>query len=145
MALAALEEGRRRCRREVLPRGHPHQPDLAEAQNNLGNLLAAARRTPRPAYHFEQAIRANPTYVEARHSYGLVLALTRHYPKAVAELRAAVRLAPQPARRASISRTCWPRWDGLTKRAREYERGASETSDPGIRQAALDALRTLPR
>ena len=55
------------------------QPDLAEAQNNLGNLLARRKAYAEAAFHFEKAIRSNPNYVEARHSYGVVLALTRAY------------------------------------------------------------------
>ena len=63
------------------------QPDLAEAHNNLGNLLAGRKAYAEAAHHFEQAIASNPNYVEARHSHGMVLALMRSYPRAVAELR----------------------------------------------------------
>ena len=73
------------------------QPDLAEAHNNLGNLLAGRKAYAEAAHHFEQAIASDPNYVEARHSYGVVLALMQSYPQAVAELEAVIRLAPQLA------------------------------------------------
>ena len=73
------------------------QPDLAEAHNNLGNVLAGAHRYPEAEYHFQRAIAINPKYAEAHHSYALVLALIQSYDQAVVELREAVRLDPDDA------------------------------------------------
>ena len=81
-----------------------HQPDLAEAHNNLGNLLASRKAYAEAGHHFEKALRSNPNDAAVRHSYGLVLALMRSYDKAIAELRTAVRLAPQSAASAHRSR-----------------------------------------
>ena len=73
------------------------QPDLAEANNNLGNLLAARHDYAEAAWYFGKAIESNPNYVDARHSYGLVLALTRNFAKARLQLEEALRLAPNSA------------------------------------------------
>jgi predicted CXXCH cytochrome family protein len=143
--LAALKGGRTEAAEEYFRAAIQHQPDLAEAQNNLGNLLAGRKAYPEAAYHFEQAIRANPTYVDARHSYGMVLALTGAYPQAAAQLREAVKLSRQPAAAridlADVLATMGRHGDAR----REYELAASESLDPEIRRAALDALRALPK
>ena len=122
-----------------------HQPDLAEAQNNLGILLAGRQAYAEAAYHFEQAIRADPAYADARHSYGLILALIHNYPRAVTELREAAKLAPQPAAALVDLGDVLATMGRRGEARREYERAASETLDPEIRRAALEALRGLPR
>ena len=143
--LTALAKGQADAAERYFRAAILHQPDLAEAQNNLGNLLAGRKAYAEAAHHFELATRANPAYADARHSLGLTLALMRDYQRSAAELREAVKLAPQPAAvridlgdvLASMGRPGEAR--------REYEQAAAETSDPEIRRAALEALRTLPR
>jgi tetratricopeptide (TPR) repeat protein len=73
------------------------QPDMAEAHNNLANLLAGRRNFAEAEYEFQKAIASNPAYVEAHHSYGLLLVLMRSFDRATAELREAVRLDPNTA------------------------------------------------
>ena len=70
------------------------QPDLAEAHNNLGNVLAGRRAYQEASHHFEKAIRADPNYVDAHHSLGVVRALMGAHAEAITALRAAIVIAP---------------------------------------------------
>jgi tetratricopeptide (TPR) repeat protein len=143
--LAALKREQADVAERYFRNAIKQQPDLAEAHNNLGNLLAGRKAYREAGFHFDRATRANPAYAEARHSYGMVLALTGAYAQAVVQLREAVKLSPRPAAvridLAEVLATLGRHADAR----REYEQAASESSDPEIRGAALDALRALPR
>ena len=51
-------------------------------------------RHPQAAYHFQQAIAANPAFAEAHYRFGLLLLATRSVDRAQHEIEAAVRLKP---------------------------------------------------
>jgi tetratricopeptide (TPR) repeat protein len=97
-----------------------YSPD-PEAHNNLANLLARHHAYAEAAYHFEAALRSDPTYAEAHHSYGLVLALMRSYTKAVAALQEAVRLSPGSARPHTDLGDVLAITGRVDQAAREYE------------------------
>src|SRR5262249_6792194 len=119
-----------------------HQPELAEAHNNLGNLLAGRRSYGEAMYHFERALASNPQYVEARHSYGLTLALTGSSARAVAEFEAVVKLAPGLAT-ARIDLADVLTTMGRVDEARVHLTVASKSADAGEREAAVEGLRAL--
>ena len=107
MGLAALTKRDTRSRGDLFREAIRSQPDLAEAHNNLGNLLAGRKAYREAAHHFEKAIESDPNYVEAHHSYGLVLALTRSYPQSSCGTRTVIGCAAVWRKRTSISPTCW--------------------------------------
>ncbi len=111
-----LEEAERHFREAIRI-----QPDLAEAHNNLANLLAGRQAYPEAASHFEAALRSDPNYADAHHGYGLVLALMQSYPKAVVALQAAVRLAPSRARAHTDLADVFAVIGRVDEAAREYE------------------------
>ena len=112
------------------------QPDLAEAHNNLGNLLAGRKEYAEAAHHFEKAIAIDPAYVAARHSYGVVLALMRVVSQSGG--RAAKRSfgwRRSWRRRVSTSPTCWQRWGASMRR---------HVSSPSLRAATMRLYARLP-
>ncbi len=145
MGLAMLNAGNAGWRGAHFRESIRHQPDLAEAHNNLGNLLASRKMYAEAGHHFEKALGGNPDDAAVRHSYGLVLALMRSYDKAIAELRTAVRLAPQWAPHTPTSRTSLPPRGRRAEAAREYELAIRYSSDPEERQAAGRGASALSR
>ena len=73
------------------------QPDLAEAHNNLGNLLAGRKVYAEAAYHFEQAIASDPELRRRPPQLWCRAGADAAYAKAVVELETVVRLAPELA------------------------------------------------
>jgi tetratricopeptide (TPR) repeat protein len=142
MALAALAKGDATTAEASFRTAIRHQPDLAEAQNNLGNLLAGRQAYAEAGFHFERAIRANPDYVEARHSYGMVLALTGAHAKAAAELEAVLRASPSLLQASLDLGDVYAAMQRTRDAVRAYER-AAQSADPEIRRAALHALDAL--
>ena len=145
MGLASVSKGLDDAGERHLRAAIRAQPDLAEAHNNLGNLLAARKAYGEAGYHFERAIQSNPTYVAARHSCSDSCSpLSRSYQKAVVELQKVVELAPKLDQAhvdlgdvlASMGRT--------REAAREYGI-AAKGNDADAQQAALEGLRSLER
>ena len=90
MGLAALRKGASGAAETHFREAIRQQPDLAEAHNNLGNLLAGRKEYSEAAHHFEKAVAIDPNYVDARHSHGVLLALMKAIQAAV-ELATVVR------------------------------------------------------
>ena len=121
------------------------QPDLAEAHNNLGNLLAGRHAYPEAAYHFEQAIASNPGYVEARHSYGVTLALTGSNAKAITEIAGGGRARAATGGALRIDLADVLATTGAPDEARAHYAVAAQSGDAAEREAALAGLRNLER
>jgi tetratricopeptide (TPR) repeat protein len=94
LGLAMLKTGDKAAAEAAFRDAINLQPDLTDANVNLGNLLAERHDYAQAAWHFEKAVAASPANAEARHSYGLVLALSHSWAKARRELEEALRLAP---------------------------------------------------
>jgi tetratricopeptide (TPR) repeat protein len=75
------------------------RPNYAEADNNLGILLAKTPgRTAEAIAHFEAALRLDPKLVEAHRNLGMLLSsVPGRVSDAIAHLEAAERLQPDPA------------------------------------------------
>ncbi len=58
-------------------------PDYAEAQNNLGNLLSKTGRAKEAEEHFRQALRVKPDYPEAQQTLGDLLLKTGRSQEAI--------------------------------------------------------------
>jgi superkiller protein 3 len=65
------------------------QPNDAEANDNLGNLLFERGVYKEAAFYFEKAIDADPAFAEAHHHYGRLLAVMDQLPRAITELNEA--------------------------------------------------------
>ena len=74
------------------------QPDMAEAYENLANLLAGRHDYAQAEWCFRKAILSDPAYAGAHHSYGLLLVLTKSYDLALTEFHEAVKLDPASPR-----------------------------------------------
>jgi Flp pilus assembly protein TadD len=73
------------------------QPNLVEAQINLGSLLMNRRDIPQAEFYLQEAIRLEPNSAEAHHNYALLLASKRSFDQASAQMAEAARLNPQSA------------------------------------------------
>ena len=69
------------------------QPDDAEVNDNLGNLLFQRGVYKEVAFYFEKAIDADPTFAEAHHHFGRLLVVMNEVPLALEELNEAGRLS----------------------------------------------------
>ncbi len=73
------------------------KPDLAEANNNLGTLLAGRRQFTDAAWYFGKAVASSPASAEFHHKLGLALVMTGDPRGARREFETALRLAPDSA------------------------------------------------
>ena len=62
------------------------------AHTNLGVALAAGGRMSEAAFHYEEAVRLNPTYPEALNNLGTLRAFQGRYAEAAALFERAVRI-----------------------------------------------------
>ncbi len=58
------------------------EPDSAEAQYNLGNMLAESGRVQEAIEHYRQALRIKPNYAQARDNLAVLLATSNQTPQA---------------------------------------------------------------
>ena len=70
------------------------QPDLSEANNNLGTLLASLREYAEAAWYLGKAVSSSPANALFRHKYGLALEMNHDYRGATVQLEEALRIAP---------------------------------------------------
>jgi tetratricopeptide (TPR) repeat protein len=74
-----------------------HTKRNAVAHNNLGNVLAAQRKTDAAVEHFQQALQINPRYANAHNNLGNVLAAQRKTDAAIEHYEQALQINPESA------------------------------------------------
>ncbi|QUD88440.1 tetratricopeptide repeat protein [Phenylobacterium montanum] len=100
LGVVLLELGRRDEAIAVLTALLAAHPNLAAAEYNLANALAADQTTPNMAAavtHYDRAIALNPAYAEAHANRAALLRRLERYDDAEAGFALALRLAPQSA------------------------------------------------
>lgn len=73
------------------------KPDLAEAENGLGEVEAKKGRMGEAIQHFQMALAINPVFAEARNGLGLALVKRGQAGQAFAEFRLALVIRPDYA------------------------------------------------
>ena len=92
LGLAWLEKHNDTAAEQAFRHAIALQPDMAEAYQNLANLLASHHDYAQAQWCFRKAIASDPLYAGAHHSYGLLLVLMRSYDLAITEFHEAVKL-----------------------------------------------------
>jgi tetratricopeptide (TPR) repeat protein len=70
------------------------RPDIAEAHNNLGNVLLSQRKLDEAAVHFEHAVALRLDFAEAHNNLGFVYQWQRKLDKAATQFERAAALQP---------------------------------------------------
>jgi len=97
LGLAFLRSGDNTAAENAFRNALNLQPDLAEANSNLGTLLASRRDYSEASWYLSKAVAASPANAEFRHKLGILLAITHDYRGAKLQLEEALRLAPGDA------------------------------------------------
>ena len=97
LGLAFLKSGDSAAAENAFRNALNLQPDLAEANSNLGILLASRRDYGEASWYLGKAVAASPANAEFRHRLGIVFAMTHDYRGARLQLEEALRLAPADA------------------------------------------------
>lgn len=82
---------------ELLKRAVALQPDLAEAHNDLGNVLGAQGKFVQAAACFERAAALKPDFADAHYNRGLALGNLGRFADAAGSFQRALALNPQSA------------------------------------------------
>ncbi|HEY2137100.1 MAG TPA: tetratricopeptide repeat protein [Xanthobacteraceae bacterium] len=96
LAVVAHQLGRRDAA-ELIGRAVALKPDVAEAHNDHGVILAANGRFDEASACFEKAVRLKPDYLEARNNLGHALRQLGRLDAAVAQFERAAKIAPASA------------------------------------------------
>ncbi|HEY1784248.1 MAG TPA: tetratricopeptide repeat protein [Pirellulales bacterium] len=70
------------------------RPDIAEAHNNLGNVLTAQRQLDEAASHYQRAVALNPALFQAHSNLGNIYRQRGQFAEAVAHYEQAIALQP---------------------------------------------------
>jgi tetratricopeptide (TPR) repeat protein len=115
-------------------------PDLPEARNNQGSLLASNGDLERAEREFRESMRIQPNLAEASANLARLLALNHDNPQAAYYFENAIRLKPDYASaRLEYGRMLVTTGD--VKSGVAHLQLAARSSDPDIRQPALDLLK----
>jgi protein O-GlcNAc transferase len=79
---------------ELIGRAIKLKPNLAEAHNNLGNVLLALKRPADALASYDQAIALNPNFAEAHNNRGIALTELKRFAEVVASCDKAIALKP---------------------------------------------------
>jgi predicted CXXCH cytochrome family protein len=115
-------------------------PRAAQTHADLADLLAAQRRTAEAAEEYRRAIQLKPALTDAYLGLGNLLAKEGNPAEAEAQFRLAIARNPE-FHEAHLALGILLVRKGATSEARIHLRKAAESSDPSVRQAALQALR----
>lgn len=119
-----------------------HNPQLFAARFNFGSLLAATGRFAPAEEQIEAAVRIEPGRAEAREMLGSLQARRGAWPQAIAHYREALRLQPNFDRaHLSLAIALGSTRDLIG--AREHLTLAAKSSDPVIRQDAIELLQSM--
>ena len=119
-------------------------PDLAEAQNTLGAVLAETGTTDRAEAAFRAALRIRPTYGDADANLANLLAAREDFDQAAWHYARAIRLVPNSGLYRFNYGVTLARMNRYGE-AQEQFRKAAKDADPGIRERALQALKEIVR
>ena len=95
LGIAARRRGALEAAADYFRKALNRSPDNAEANNQLGEVLANASRLEQAIHYFERSIRARPDYLQARHNLGKALFLSGDQAKGLAAMREALDVAPK--------------------------------------------------
>lgn len=116
------------------------------AHNNLGVFLERHGETDLAAYHYEQAVRANPTWPDALLNYGNTFAWRGQYAAAAQQYQAALTLRPNFATAENNLATALAYQGDLVGAVPHYERAVALRPDYfDARYALADAYERLGR
>ncbi len=94
MALQCQENGQWREAEYIYRQVLQARPDLAEAHNELGNVLEAQNRIEEAIRSYQQAVQVNPKFAIAYSSLGYVLGKRGNFKDAITAYRHAIDLEP---------------------------------------------------
>ena len=120
------------------------QPDYAVGHFNYGLMLKSIGRIDETAQQMHAAVRADPNHAGAHEALGELNEPGGKIEEAIKEYSAAVRIRPQFSQ-AQLELGMDLVKVGSPKEAAEHLTQASESSDPAIRQKALQSLSELDK
>jgi len=116
------------------------KPDYASARLEYGRMLNGAGQTGEAERQANEAVRANPNLVEAHELLGVLLNSRGDVAGALREFQEAVRIDPASSS-AQLKLGAALATTGNVKDGVAHLQLAAQSSDPDVRQAALDLLK----
>ena len=142
LGLVYLAQGSRADALDSFEKAVDLDPDLSETYNSLGGLFLESGNFSRAEKEFREAIRITPDYAEAHSNLASALASTNRLPEARYHFEIAIRFKPDYAAARFNYGIALAR-SGDVRGAIPHFRKVTESSDPTLRQRALQVLQQL--
>ena len=142
LGLVYLAQGSRADALDSFEKAVDLDPDLSETYNSLGGLFLESGNFSPAEKEFREAIRITPDYAEAHSNLASALASTNRLPEARYHFEIAIRFKPDYAAARFNYGIALAR-SGDVRGAIPHFRKVAESSDPTLRQRALQVLQQL--